>query len=413
MWIFGIKGKSGFSGSSTAEQVTKGIDGTGLVAIVTGLQMSPADVRASNGIGKETTRVLALRGVHVILGVRNVKAGERVTDEIRQKIPAAKLNVMEIDLNSQASIRKFATEFIDTRLPLNILVNNAGIMSPPFTLSKDNIEQQFAVNHLGPFLLTNLLLDTMKRTARECGIQARIVNVGSELHRYGYKQGILFDKINDSARDTGAIFLWLRLSDKLKQNVVKISRKLNLKRLFASSTNGALIRRYFVDELPAASPWATPVKSLSQSGENLSDEDRLYNSTRDNVFVNIVASIQYCALSERSMMRFNDSQIQGRRFRLEEGANVTANSLHPGVIATNITQNSGLLGCLFGCSDLFLKNVSQGAATSCYLSLSPKVNGVSGEYFEDSNIAKASSTARDRELAKKLWGFSLTLTEKK
>ncbi|KAL6558718.1 Short-chain dehydrogenase TIC 32, chloroplastic [Orobanche minor] len=320
MWIFGIKGKSGFSGNSTAEQVTKGVDGTGLVAIVTG---TTAFSGASNGIGKETARVLALRGVHVILGVRNVKAGERVSDEIRHNIPAAKLNVMEIDLNSQASIRKFATEFIDTGLPLNILVNNAGIMAPPFTHSKDNIEQQFAVNHLGPFLLTNLLLDTMKRTARECGEQARIVNVASSLHQYGYKQGILFDKINDSA-----------------------------------SYN--------------------PNSAYGQSK---------------------LCNILHCV-------------ELARRFK-EEGANVTANSLHPGVIATNITQNSGLLGCLFGCSQLFLKNVGQGAATTCYLSLNPKVNGVSGEYFMDNNIAKASSTARDRELAKKLWDFSLAFTEKK
>ena len=78
--------------------------------------------------------------------------------------------------------------------------NNAGIMAPPFTLSKDNIEQQFAVNHLGPFLLTNLLLDTMKKTASECGKEGRIINVASELHRYGYKEGIRFDKINDKAR---------------------------------------------------------------------------------------------------------------------------------------------------------------------------------------------------------------------
>ncbi|KAL6555391.1 hypothetical protein OROGR_006649 [Orobanche gracilis] len=78
-----------------------------------------------------------------------------------------------------------------------------------------------------------------------------------------------------------------------------ISRKLNLKRLFAPSTNGA-VKRYFVDELPAANPWATPVKRLSRSGENLSDEDRLYNSTRDNVFVNVVASIHYRAQSEKA-----------------------------------------------------------------------------------------------------------------
>ncbi|WOG85825.1 hypothetical protein DCAR_0105018 [Daucus carota subsp. sativus] len=300
MWIFGLNGNFGFSARSTAEQVTKGVDGTGLVAIVTG---------ATNGIGKETTRVLALRGVHVILGVRNVKAGEKVKEEMLQKHPGSEIDVMEIDLSSQASIRKFAAEFIATGLPLNILINNAGMMSPPFTLSKDNIEQQFAVNHLGPFLLTNLLLDTMKKTARDCGKEGRVVNVASELHRYGYKEGIIFDKIND-----------------------KTSYK--------------------------------PVIAYGQSK---------------------LCNILHCVELTRRLK--------------EEGANVTANSLHPGVIATNISQNSSLLACVLGCANIFMKNV-------------PQVNGLSGEYFMDSNKAKASSMARDPELAKKLWEFSLTFTEK-
>ena len=63
-----------------------------------------------------------MRGVHVIMGVRNVKAGEKVKGEILQKHPGSKIDVMEIDLNSQASIRKFAAEFIATGLPLNILM---------------------------------------------------------------------------------------------------------------------------------------------------------------------------------------------------------------------------------------------------------------------------------------------------
>ena len=250
-----------------------------------------------------------------------MKAGTKVKEDILKKIPNAKIDVMEIDLNSQASIRKFAKEYISSALPLNILVNNAGIMAPPFTLSKDNVEQQFAVNHLGPFLLTNLLLDTMKNTARECGKEGRIVSIGSELHRYGYKQGIRFDKINDKA---------------------------------------------------------------SYNGNSAYGQSKLCNTLHCNELA--------------------------RRLK-EEGANVTANSLHPGVIATNIGQNSGLLGCIFGCTQYVLKNVEQGAATSCYLALNPKVNGVSGEYFMDSNKAKASSKARDPELANKLWDFSLTLTE--
>ncbi|KAL8114606.1 hypothetical protein AgCh_021459 [Apium graveolens] len=246
MWICGLNGKSGFSARSTAEQVTKGVDGKGLVAIVTG---------SSNGIGIETARVLALRGVHVIMGVRNCKAGEKVKEAILKKIPGAKIDVMEIDLNTFASIRKFAAAFIATGLPLNILVNNAGIMSPPFTLSKDGIEQQFAVNHLGPFLLTNLLLDTMKTTARNCGKEGRIVNIGSELHKFGYKEGIRFDKIND------------------KDSYV-------------------------------------PNSAYGQS--------KLCNTL-------------HCLELTRQFK--------------EEGVNITANSLHPGLIATNISQNSGILGC--------------------------------------------------------------------
>lgn len=314
MWICGLTGKSGFSARSTAEKVTKGVDGKGLVAIVTG---------SSNGIGIETARVLALRGVHVIMGVRNCKAGEKVKEDILKKIPGAKIDVMEIDLNTFASIRKFAAAFIATGLPLNILVNNAGIMAPPFTLSKDGIEQQFAVNHLGPFLLTNLLLDTMKNTARDCGKEGRIVNIASTLHSFSYKEGILFDKIND---------------------------------------------------------------------KDSYDPNSAYGQSK-------LCNILHCVELSRRLK--------------EEGANVTANSLHPGLIATNISQNSGILGCYLACTQFLLKNIPQGASTTCYLALNPKVEGVSGEYFQDNNMVKANKMGRDPELAKKLWEFSLTFTEAK
>lgn len=112
-----------------------------------------------------------------------------------------------------------------------ILRNNAGICAPAFTLSKDNIELQFATNYLGRlklfriciyeifyeekqylfiylfiicstghFLLTNLLLDTMKKTSRESNKEGRIVNVSSEGHKYTYPEGIFFDEINDESR---------------------------------------------------------------------------------------------------------------------------------------------------------------------------------------------------------------------
>ncbi|XVF51468.1 hypothetical protein PTKIN_Ptkin04bG0187600 [Pterospermum kingtungense] len=190
MWIFGWKGPSGFSASSTAEEVTQGIDGTGLTAIVTG---------ASSGIGVETTRVLALRGVHVVMAVRNVDAGRNVKEAILKEIPGAEIDVMELDLSSMASVRKFASEYQSSSLPLNLLINNAGVMATPFMLSHDNIELQFATNHLGHFLLTNLLLETMKNTARESNKEGRIVNLSSEGHRFAYSEGIRFNKINDES----------------------------------------------------------------------------------------------------------------------------------------------------------------------------------------------------------------------
>ncbi|CAK9141902.1 unnamed protein product [Ilex paraguariensis] len=102
-----------------------------------------------------------------------------------------------------------------------------------------------------------------------------------------------------------------------------------------------------------------------------------------------------------------------RRLKNEEGE-ITANSLHPGAIATNILHHHNLINVMLNCLGKYKrKNVQQGAATTCYLALHPQVKGVSGGYFSDSNVAKPSSLVKDAELAKKLWDFSLSLTEPK
>nr|KAJ0199689.1 hypothetical protein LSAT_V11C600301090 [Lactuca sativa] len=113
MWIFGKKGESGFSSSSTAEEVTHGIDGSRLTAIVTG---------ATGGIGAETARVLALRGVHVVMAVRNTEICRKVKENILTESPDAKVDIMELDLSSQASVRDFATRYRSSGLPLHILM---------------------------------------------------------------------------------------------------------------------------------------------------------------------------------------------------------------------------------------------------------------------------------------------------
>ncbi|KAK8559954.1 hypothetical protein V6N12_012765 [Hibiscus sabdariffa] len=173
-------------------------------------------VGASSGIGIETTRVLALRGVHVIMALRNVDVGRNVKEAILKEIRGAKVEVMELDLSSMASVRKFASEYRSSNLPLNLLINNAGVMATPFMLSHDNIELQFATNHLGHFLLTDLLLETMKNTARESNIEGRIVNLSSEAHRYSawsaYEQSKLANILHAK-----------ELARRLKEDVVEIT----------------------------------------------------------------------------------------------------------------------------------------------------------------------------------------------
>ncbi|CAI0403100.1 unnamed protein product [Linum tenue] len=113
MWLFKKNGPSGFSSSSTAEQVTSGIDASSLTAIVTG---------ASSGIGAETARVLAVRGVNVVMGVRNMDSGKKVREEIVKQAPSAKVDAMELDLSSLASVRKFASAFNSSGRRLNLLI---------------------------------------------------------------------------------------------------------------------------------------------------------------------------------------------------------------------------------------------------------------------------------------------------
>nr|GEW44679.1 hypothetical protein [Tanacetum cinerariifolium] len=96
-----------------------------------------------------------------------------------------------------------------------------------------------------------------------------------------------------------------------------------------------------------------------------------------------------------------------------EGVNITANSLHPGVIKTNLARHGGFFSVFVNATQMFLKNVPQGAATTCYVALHPQLKGISGQYFADSNLSKASGFGRDPELAKKLWDFTAKLTQGK
>ncbi|CAJ2664327.1 unnamed protein product [Trifolium pratense] len=176
-YLAGIAGPSGFGSNSTAEQVTQHCSflPSNLTALITG---------ATSGIGAETARVLAKKGVRVVVGARDMKKAMKVREKIQEESPNAEVILLEIDLSSLASVKRFCSEFLALDLPLNILINNAGVYSQDLEFSEEKIELTFATNYLGHFLLTKMLLEKMIDTANMTGIQGRIINVSSVIHSW-------------------------------------------------------------------------------------------------------------------------------------------------------------------------------------------------------------------------------------
>jgi len=136
---------------------------------------------ASSGIGKQTTLELARRGAHVVMACRDVDKAKAVQREIEAESGGqGRLEVREVDLASFDSIRRFAERSNAELDRIDVLINNAGVFPQKASKTVDGFELQFGVNHLGSFLLTNLLLDKLKASA-----PARIVHLTSMLHKSG------------------------------------------------------------------------------------------------------------------------------------------------------------------------------------------------------------------------------------
>lgn len=144
---------------------------TGKTAIVTG---------ANTGIGKSIALDFARRGARVILACRSEARGTAALQEIREKTENSDVHLRLVDLSSLDSVREFAKGILKEEKALHILVNNAGVSGLPRQITNDGFDATFATNVLGPFLLTTLLLDLMKRSA-----PARIVTVSSLNHKKG------------------------------------------------------------------------------------------------------------------------------------------------------------------------------------------------------------------------------------
>ncbi|KAG7282976.1 hypothetical protein CRUP_028493 [Coryphaenoides rupestris] len=278
---------------------------------------------ANTGIGKETARDLARRGARVVMACRDLSRAERAAEEIRRSTGNGNVVVRHLDLASTYSVRQFAKEFLGSEERLDILINNAGIMMCPKWLTEDGFETQLAVNHLGHFLLTNLLLPKLISS-----VPSRVVTVSSVAHETG--------KID------------------------------------------------FDDLFFAKRPYSS-ITSYKQS--------KLAN-----------------VLFSRELAR----RMKGKVKHNVTGTGVTALSLHPGVIRTELGRHVEswfpLLRTLLAApSMLLMKTPTQGAQTSIYCAVTPGLEALSGGYFSDCKEKRAAEVARDKDVARKLWDVSAQL----
>ena len=279
----------------------------GKVCLVTG---------ASNGIGKAAAIKLANMGASLMLLCRDRDRGENAMAEISLRSGNEDIDLLLADLGSLRQVRAAAGAFLDSARPLHVLVNNAGAIHMERGVTEDGVETTFAVNHLGPFLLTSMLLDRM----RESG-PARIVNVSSEAHKIGYGDGrIAFDDLMGERQYGG----WKAYGQSKLANILftrELARRLN-------------------------------------------------------------------------------------------AAGVTANALHPGVVASEFGRNNrkGWMPYLQALYRPFCRSNEKGADTAVWLAATPEIEGVTGKYFKDRKVRTPAPQASNDDDAARLWQVSEELT---
>lgn len=160
-------------------------DLSGKIIIVTG---------GNSGLGYESVKSFAKKGAEVILASRSLTKGENARAEIEKLGISGKIIVMQLDLMDLESVKRFAVDYQEKYKRLDVLLNNAGIMTTPYFLTKDGFEAQMGTNHLGHFALTGLLFHLIKTTEG-----ARVVNVSSSAHKQGKMDfnNLLFDEGKD------------------------------------------------------------------------------------------------------------------------------------------------------------------------------------------------------------------------
>lgn len=264
----------------------------------------------NSGIGKATACELASLGACVILACRNKDKAEKAVAQIKDKSGNERVFFLPCDLSSFASIQQAAEIFHRQFGQLDILINNAGIFTTDLQFTEEGYELQFGVNHLGHFLLTHLLLDSLQKAP-----SARIINVSSVAYMRGK---IDFD---------------------------------NLKGEKSKGTFHGL-------------------KAYAQS--------KLAN-----------------VLFTREL---------SRRF-----SGITANALHPGVVRTGFgsKKTKWSVRLLWLLWQPFMRSPENGASTSIYLATAPRLEGVTGQFFDEKGCCRRMARgAKNEMLAKQLWRYS-------
>jgi retinol dehydrogenase 12 len=277
---------------------------SGRICLITG---------ATSGIGLVTARELAARGATVAIVGRNETKTRAAVEAIRQQTGNAEVDYLLADLSSQDAVRGVADAFRRRYGALHVLVNDAGVMLWRREEAANGLEMTFAVNHLAPFLLTNLLLDTLRASA-----PARIVTVASDAHMGA---SIPFDDL----QHTQGRYQWLKV----------------------------------------------------------------YGQTK-------LANIMFTYALARRLA----------------GSGVTANALHPGVVATHIYRSTnGLFNSMTkAVMPIFALSPEKGAETTIYLASSLEVATVSGQYFYKCKPKRSSQASYDVAAQERLWQVSEQLT---
>jgi NAD(P)-dependent dehydrogenase (short-subunit alcohol dehydrogenase family) len=258
----------------------------------------------TSGIGRETAWALARMDAHIVMACRNGEKGEDTKSMIVQESGNKDIDVMHVDVSSLSSVREFADAFLKKHRKLHVLINNAGAFFMKREVTPEGFEKTFATNHLGHFLLTNLLLPRITSTP-----DSRIINLSSDAHYYGN----------------------LNLDD------LQMEKRFGGFRAYAASKLAAV---FFTQEL-------------------------------------------------------------ARRL---DGTGVTANSAHPGRVATNIMpETKGLSKLIMKFIHRKVISAEDGALTSIYLASSEDVAGVTGKYFVEKAMKEPSKKCSDLLFQKAFW----------